>query len=523
VGLREIGAQPERFAITDDGFGRLAEGDAGQPQIVVGLGQGRVQRDGRLEGRGGLFEFLLLEQRPAQFALGLGRGGLRLGEPPLTFDQFVEFALCSQGLLEVQAGLGVARPQLQNLAEVRLGFGRLLELQQRKAQIAEDFRIARLEFQRLAEVAGGLFRPLPLRQGDAKMIAGLGVLRPPRERLLEAIHRFVRHAERLAGGAQQIPDLRLLGVDFENLPVQLLGMADSTALVQAAGFVEGLGQRLAGDRQPRRVRRRPLDAMHAEGARFDRRGGAAMAAVEIQRNDAAEDVFRVAGEVLRIVKRRPVGVHFVAQRIEEFSQRVRLLRPVVFDVQNRLEAADRLDGALQNLALHAFDVDLHEVAGRQRQIVDAHDGHGIRRHAPIVLRQVDGAEVLLAAIVGLGHSGLAGRGARGRLVAHDMVEIVLHRVAAQRIVGDALRFEGHDFSRRADEPGQGHRVRADIGADVERRLPRLEQRAEDGDFTFRELAVQLERTADVGVVRLVDHQAITASFDLVHAGLSYGA
>ena len=66
--------------------------------------------------------------------------------------------------------------------------------------------------------------------------------------------------------------------------------------------------------------------------------------------------------------------------------------------------------------------------------------------------------------------------------------------------------------RDADLLREKDRVRAEVGADFDHDVARLHDLAKQLDFALGVLAVQIERAADVHVVDVVQHLAVTAGF-----------
>src|SRR4029079_16143276 len=107
----------------------------------------------------------------------------------------------------------------------------------------------------------------------------------------------------------------------------------------------------------------------------ERRRVRARTAEQIERPTVAENVARIAEEVLRIEQGRDVPPQTIADVEQEHDQPLRGLGTVVLDVDRRPEAFDGCTRAGDDIVLHAFDVDLEKPQPRQGKAVDGYQLH----------------------------------------------------------------------------------------------------------------------------------------------------
>jgi acetolactate synthase regulatory subunit len=152
---------------------------------------------------------------------------------------------------------------------------------------------------------------------------------------------------------------------------------------------------------------------------------------------------------------------------------------VVFQIQDRPATLDCLARAGQHGGFHAFDIGLDQMTARQAQAVDGDDGN---RLAGALCQQRKTAEVVVDARIGRLHDHLARCAADALLPGDDVRALVQRQVGAQRLEHDALWFKGIHQAFLADQLGQQHGVRADIGAGFDRHIVRVQQTAEHRGF-----------------------------------------
>ena len=93
--------------------------------------------------------------------------------------------------------------------------------------------------------------------------------------------------------------------------------------------------------------------------------------------------------------------------------------------------------------------------------------------------------------------------------------MLLSAMLAEGLENDAPGLEGKDASAGADLFGKEHRVRADVGADLHDDLAGADDLLEEHDLAFGELAVQIERAADVHVVDVEQKLPMPADFESI--------
>lgn len=121
--------------------------------------------------------------------------------------------------------LDVVGANAQRLAE---GFDRLFRspvAPQGEPEIHVQVGVARLQGDRLAEFVHRLLVASKTDQRHAKIIMGLGVIALELQRAVEAFDRLRETTNRLADGAQQIPNIRLIGLNADRVQVTVLGRA----------------------------------------------------------------------------------------------------------------------------------------------------------------------------------------------------------------------------------------------------------------------------------------------------------
>ena len=86
-------------------------------------------------------------------------------------------------------------------------------------------------------------------------------------------------------------------------------------------------------------------------------------------------------------------------------------------------------------------------------------------------------------------------------------------VGAQHLMDHPLRLIGDDDAARADCGREIKGVGPYIGADVEHHRARLHELAEEIDLTFGEFTVKIEGAPDIGVLGMVEHQAVARGLE----------
>lgn len=202
--------------------------------------------------------------------------------------------------------------------------------------------------------------------------------------------------------------------------------------------------------------------------------------------------------------------HRVTERIQETNQRVGFVGPVAFAVQHGLAAGDGGGRSPQYTFLHPLDIDFDEIATGQLKTVDGRQRHSL---ALFVCAQFDTAEVFGTCVIERRHGDPARFAAQRHIPAIDVRQTVQSQIATQCLKENALRLNGQHPPRRSHVFGEEQRVRANIRPHFQHDFTRCNKLLEQQRFTLREFAVQLNRTADVNVVDVVDQLAKSSLTD----------
>ena len=195
----------------------------------------------------------------------LGKVRLQFQCPAVAGDRFLQLPLVLQGIAQVVVCLGIVRLQFQCPAVAGDRFLQLPLVLQRIAQVAVRLGIVRLQFQCPA-VAGDRFVQLPLvLEGNSQVAVCLGIVRLQFQCPAVAGDRFVKFplvlqhiaqvvmegshipfqpdrpsnvldsnvvlAHLVGNHAQQMQRIRMIRLDCENLPIDLLGSLQPTGLM----------------------------------------------------------------------------------------------------------------------------------------------------------------------------------------------------------------------------------------------------------------------------------------------------
>src|SRR5581483_4658328 len=109
-----------------------------------------------------------------------------------------------------------------------------------------------------------------------------------------------------------------------------------------------------------------------------------------------------------------------------------------------------------------------------------------------------------------GHEDLARFGADGMCKTPRIENIVEGHVGTQRLKHHTLRFEGQNLAVCPYLPSEEERMSANIGANIQHRVPRLDDLPEQFHFPFGELTVEVQRAANVGIVHVEKHLTVAA-------------
>ena len=214
LGRREVGGDVERLA---ECLFRLLP--------LAGLGQGGAE-----------------DVEQARVRLGLAQPGAQ------DFRRLVWLAALDQTHAQVDQRIGLARFDLQRLAETRLGRFVVAQRHQDRAAMGVDHRIARRQHGRPLDQAQTFVRPLGLVQQQAQQVEGLGLVgfqgqNPAVQRFglgnVAALMRPLRRLEHLGGG--RLSGARGLAAGYEvgqGAFGRLAGSGHDGGLVGVAGAVE---------------------------------------------------------------------------------------------------------------------------------------------------------------------------------------------------------------------------------------------------------------------------------------------
>jgi hypothetical protein len=238
AGLGVGGAEAEGLAVM---VLRLVEPPlllAGVAQVVVGLGVVGPQTQGLPEVVRRLARPAQLGQRHRGVVPGVGKVGLELDGLAVAGQRLVVLAHLEQGVAEVVAGLGEMRAVAQGLLQVR---HRLLgppQLAQGVAHRVVCLGGVGLQAQELLEAGQRLLHPVQGLVGRAEVgvvDVGPGV---GGERLADQGDGLLELAPLVGEDAEQVEAVGVVGGDLEDLPVELLGLAQVAGLVVLQGLSE---------------------------------------------------------------------------------------------------------------------------------------------------------------------------------------------------------------------------------------------------------------------------------------------
>src|SRR6266404_1768328 len=251
----------------------------------------------------------------------------------------------------------------------------------------------------------------------------------------------------------------------------------------------------------RRIRGR-LDLLQA----FGRLRRLLRQAQHVERHNPAEDVERITQKIFPIVERRGVPPQPIPNLQQPGGERIRLLDPVILDIEDGTATRERPLGAEHHIELHAFDVYLDELDLGKLELVEGHHLDLLAALAP----DRDTAEIAAAAVVDR-RDFRAARAAPDRMrQGADIVELIEGDVAAQNLEDDTLRLECVDEAGGADELRHRKRMRTEIGADIKRHVARLKALAKQIDLAFGIFAILVEGAAHIGILAQIRHGAVAA-------------
>ncbi len=137
--------------------------------------------------------------------------------------------------------------------------------------------------------------------------------------------------------------------------------------------------------------------------------------------------------------------------------------------------------------------------------------------------QFERAEIAFARVVEKGDDNCSCVRAERFVLGRDVAAVVERGIAAEHLMQNGLGLEGEHAAARAHGLREAHGVRADVGADIDRDHAGTEILTEQFDLGLGELAVEIERAADMRVAREEHHRPVLAVLEAEDAVVEQGA
>ena len=242
--LRAAGIQGHGASEAFEGGVDLAAVLQGDAEIVVGVEiVRRVGERGAVKRRGLIEPREILEEIP-EIDGDRGIGGLLLQHLPIVRDCVVRPAGEGQRQAEVQPRGRVLRLEAQRGAVSFDGFVRTPHLAKGDSKIVVRFRDIRLQPDGIRKGRHRFLAPSEFRQQQAEIVVIRERARVCRDRTLDQFQRLVHPARLVRDHAEQLPEVRVLRGDCEQLPVNCLRLPNAPFPMMLEGDLERL---LVGD------------------------------------------------------------------------------------------------------------------------------------------------------------------------------------------------------------------------------------------------------------------------------------